>query len=97
MDIWPPKSEPMLTEIDDNCYSEASARYSDVDIMPKESPSGRFANMSNALASVTRPILFAICEWGVDFPSARAPNLGNSRRIANDIANGWSSIFRILN
>lgn len=89
--------ESILTGKDDNCYSTKSKGYPYVDTTPPVSPSGRFAYMSQALADASRPILFAICEWGVDFPSAWAPNLGSSWKIANDIANDWSSIFRILN
>ncbi len=42
-------------------------------------------------------MLFAICEWGVDFPSAWAPALGNSWRISNDIIPAFRTIARILN
>lgn len=61
------------------------------------SPSARYQNMTKALSNVDRKILFQICEWGVDFPSLWAPSLGNSWRIANDIAPEWKSIFRIVN
>lgn len=53
--------------------------------------------MSSALARVGRPILFQICEWGIDFPALWAPALGNSWRIGNDIIPAWRSIFRTLN
>lgn len=42
-------------------------------------------------------MLFAICDWGVDFPSAWAPALGNSWRIANDIIPSYRTLPRILN
>lgn len=53
--------------------------------------------MSNALKSLSRPILFQICEWGVDFPSAWAPPLANSWRITNDIIEKYATVARILN
>lgn len=42
-------------------------------------------------------MLFQICDWGVDFPAAWAPSLGNSWRIGNDISASWSSIYRLVN
>ncbi|KUJ08183.1 glycoside hydrolase [Mollisia scopiformis] len=81
----------------DNCYSDAAAGYPDADYTPAVSPSGRYANMTAALASLSRPILFQICDWGVDFPSAWAPALGNTWRITNDIIPAYRTVPRILN
>ncbi|TVY23780.1 putative alpha-galactosidase D [Lachnellula hyalina] len=81
----------------DNCYSEASADYPNTDYSPSVSPSGRYQNMSSALLATDRPIVFQICEWGVDFPSAWAPALGNSWRVTNDIIPAYRTIPRILN
>lgn len=53
--------------------------------------------MSNALSQQDRAILFQVCEWGVDFPAAWAPSLGNSWRIGNDISSSWTSIYRLVN
>lgn len=53
--------------------------------------------MTEALANTGREILFAICEWGVDFPSAWAPALGNTWRITNDIIPAWRTIYRMVN
>jgi len=53
--------------------------------------------MTAAVLSTHRPILFQICEWGVDFPSAWAPALGNSWRITNDIIPAYRTIPRIMN
>ncbi|TVY44653.1 putative alpha-galactosidase D [Lachnellula subtilissima] len=86
-----------LTVPDDNCYSEAAADYPNTDYSPTVSPSGRYQNMSSALLSTKRPIVFQICEWGVDFPSAWAPALGNSWRVTNDIIPAYRTIPRILN
>ena len=53
--------------------------------------------MTNAVLATGRPILFQICDWGVDFPSAWAPPLGNTWRISNDIIPAYRTIPRILN
>ncbi|RLL94100.1 hypothetical protein CFD26_103627 [Aspergillus turcosus] len=81
----------------DNCYSDAATGYPNVNYEPSTSPQSRYEIMSNALLHVGRPILFQICEWGVDFPALWAPELGNSWRIGNDIIPAWRSIFRTLN
>jgi len=86
-----------LTILDDDCYSEAATGYPDTDYTLVESPSGRYANMAAALLATRRPILFAICDWGVDFPSAWAPAVGNSWRITNDIIPSYRTLPRILN
>lgn len=53
--------------------------------------------MTNALATLSKPILFQICDWGVDFPSTWAPAMGNTWRITNDIIPSYSTVSRILN
>jgi alpha-galactosidase len=53
--------------------------------------------MTNALLATGRPIVFQICDWGVDFPSAWAPALGNTWRITNDIIAAYKAVPRILN
>lgn len=88
---------PILIFPDDNCYSDAAAGYPDADYTPEVSPEPRYANMTNAVLATGRPILFQICDWGVDFPSAWAPPLGNTWRIANDIIPAYGTIARILN
>ncbi|TVY45534.1 putative alpha-galactosidase D [Lachnellula occidentalis] len=81
----------------DNCYAEAATGYPNTDYSPTVSPSGRYQNMSSAILSTNRPIVFQICDWGVDFPSAWAPALGNSWRVTNDIIPAYRTIPRILN
>jgi alpha-galactosidase len=87
----------ILTIADDNCYSDVATNYPNVNYAPSTSPHPRFANMSQYLQSQDRPILFQICEWGIDFPALWAPALGHSWRIGNDITPHWRSIFRTLN
>jgi alpha-galactosidase len=83
--------------LDDDCYSEAATGYPNVDYAPVVSPSGRYANMTAAILATKRPILFQICDWGVDFPALWAPALGNSWRVTNDIIPAFRTIPRILN
>lgn len=82
---------------DDNCYSDAGQGYPDSAYTPDVSPSDHYKTMSAAVLATGRSMLFAICEWGVDFPSAWAPAIGNSWRIANDIIPAYRTIPRILN
>ncbi|KAJ8068973.1 hypothetical protein OCU04_002653 [Sclerotinia nivalis] len=81
----------------DNCYSDAATGYPNTNYAPSTSPSLRYQNMTNALATLSKPMLFQICDWGVDFPSAWAPSMGNTWRITNDIIPSYSTIPRILN
>ncbi|KAL4949819.1 alpha-galactosidase D [Aspergillus filifer] len=81
----------------DNCYSDAAANYPNVNYAPSTSPYPRFQNMSQYIQAQDRPILFQVCEWGIDFPALWAPSIGHSWRIGNDITPHWRSIFRTLN
>lgn len=81
----------------DNCYSSAERGFPNVDYAPLVSPRPRMEIMRDAVAATGRDILYQICEWGVDFPSAWAPPLGNTWRITNDIVPQWRSIWRIMN
>lgn len=81
----------------DNCYSEAATGYPNVDYAPVVSPEFRYENMTKALNGTGRSMLFQICDWGVDFPSAWAPRLGNTWRVTNDIIPAWRTIYRIVN
>ncbi len=38
----------------------------------------RYTVMSRALADTGRPISFAVCDWGQQSPSERAPPIANS-------------------
>lgn len=53
--------------------------------------------MHQAIIRTGRSILYQICDWGIDFPSAWAPTLGNTWRISNDIVPSFSTIYRIVN
>lgn len=87
----------ILTHPDDNCYSEVATGYPNTDYAPVVSPYARYKNMTQAVSATGRPMVFQICEWGLDFPSLWAPELGHTWRITNDIIPAWRSIPRILN
>ncbi|PPQ72955.1 hypothetical protein CVT26_014529 [Gymnopilus dilepis] len=82
----------------DNCYAVNATDF--VDYNPPISIEAHYVTMKDALASTKRPILFSICEWGVQDP-ARWPTsaVGNSWRISNDIGPpaSWDNLFRIIN
>ncbi|KAK2755673.1 hypothetical protein FQN54_005822 [Arachnomyces sp. PD_36] len=81
----------------DNCYSDASIGYPNVEYEPSTSPAPRFANMSRYIQETDRDILFQICEWGIDFPALWAPEYGHTWRMSNDIIPAWRTVFRIIN
>lgn len=81
----------------DNCYSDSNIGFPVTSYTPAQSPRQHYVNMQFAIQATGRHILFQICDWGIDFPSAWAPDMGNTWRIANDITPTWSSIPRILN
>lgn len=84
-----------MTPHSDNCWADG---VNNVVYFPNEDPSTRFKTMANALATVSRDIVYAICQWGIgdDLPEWAGP-IGNSWRMSNDIINNWISIFRITN
>ena len=49
-----------------------------------------YATMSDALRATGRPIVFSICEWGVNKPWLWAKNVGNLWRTTDDIYDHWS-------
>lgn len=47
--------------------------------------------MRDALNATGRPILFSMCEWGVEDPATWATDVGNSWRTTGDINDHWNS------
>jgi len=43
------------------------------------------------LNATGKPILFSMCEWGVEDPATWAPAVGNSWRTTGDINDHWDS------
>ncbi len=56
----------------------------------------QYARFRDALARSGRPIVFSICEWGVNEPWQWAPRVGNLWRTTDDIADTWSSMLANL-
>ncbi|KAF8157995.1 glycoside hydrolase family 27 protein [Crassisporium funariophilum] len=82
----------------DNCYAVNSTDF--VDFNPPISIEAHYVTMRDALAATKRPIVFSVCEWGVQDPARwPASSVGNSWRISNDIGPpaSWDNLFRIIN
>jgi alpha-galactosidase len=56
-----------------------------------------YTNMSNALYSAGRPIVFSICEWGSNKPWEWAGSVGHLWRTTGDISDNWNSMIDIFN
>lgn len=69
----------------DNCFVEPGD-----DVVP------RFTAMRDALNATGRPILYAMCEWGVGSPWLWAQAVGNSWRTTADVGNTWEDVLRGL-
>jgi len=68
----------------DNCNTDGTA------------PQVRYPKMRDALNATHRPILFSMCEWGVNNPATWAAPVGNSWRTTGDISDNWSSMLSNL-
>lgn len=76
----------MLWQIDylkyDNCYNQGEEG------TPKLS-FDRYDVMGKALNATGRPILYSMCNWGVDGPWNFATTIANSWRTSGDLTNVW--------
>jgi len=81
----------------DNCFAGSPTEF--VNHNPSFPLQPRYEVMRNALAATKRPIVFSICEWGLQDPARWAGPVGNSWRMSNDIAppTNWDSVVRIIN
>jgi alpha-galactosidase len=57
----------------------------------------RYTAMRDALAATGRPIVYSLCEWGVDQPWTWAGDVGNLWRTTGDISDNWNSLKSIVN
>jgi len=55
-----------------------------------------YTNMSNALRTAGRPIVFSICEWGSNKPWEWAGPVGHLWRTTGDISDSWNSMIDIF-
>jgi alpha-galactosidase len=62
----------------------------------QEHPWKYYQEMSNALNKTGLPILFNICNWGIQNPWEWASNMANSWRISKDIVPRWGTLMQIL-
>ncbi|GAB3814778.1 glycoside hydrolase family 27 protein [Micromonospora zhanjiangensis] len=72
----------------DNCYNNGSST--------TEQYIARYSAMRDALAATGRPIVYSICEWGVNAPWTWAPNVGNLWRTTGDIQANFNSVLNIF-
>ena len=72
----------------DNCNNAGSTT--------KEEYIARYSAMRDALAATGRPIVYSICEWGVNDPASWAGDVGNLWRTTGDIGDNWSSLKSII-
>ena len=56
----------------------------------------RYAAMRDALDAAGRPILFAVCEWGVHHPWTWAPGMAQTWRTTHDITDSYASMLAIF-
>ena len=56
----------------------------------------QYARFRDALARAGRPIVFSICEWGVNQPWEWAPRVGNLWRTTDDVEDRWPSMLANL-
>jgi alpha-galactosidase len=56
----------------------------------------RYSAMRDALAATGRPIVYSICEWGVNAPWTWAGGVGNLWRTTGDIGPSFSSMLSIF-
>lgn len=68
----------------DNCFDTGT------------SPKVRYPPMRDALNKTGRPILFSMCEWGVEDPASWARPVGNSWRTTYDINDQWNTAMKLM-
>jgi alpha-galactosidase len=73
----------------DNCNNNGSTT--------KQQYIDRYTAMRDALAATGRPIVYSICEWGVNDPASWAGDVGNLWRTTGDISDNWNSLKSIVN
>ncbi|HZC72296.1 MAG TPA: NPCBM/NEW2 domain-containing protein [Jatrophihabitans sp.] len=73
----------------DNCNNAGSTT--------KQEYIDRYSAMRDALAATGRPIVYSICEWGVNDPATWAGDVGNLWRTTGDISDNWNSLKSIVN
>src|SRR3989440_17530 len=72
----------------DNCNNAGSTT--------REQYIARYSAMRDALAKTGRPIVYSLCEWGVNNPWEWGAGVGNLWRTTGDIGDNWASLKNII-
>jgi alpha-galactosidase len=72
----------------DNCNNAGSTT--------REQYIARYSAMRDALAKTGRPIVYSLCEWGVNNPWEWGGDVGNLWRTTGDIGDNWASLRNIV-
>ncbi len=72
----------------DNCNNASDGTLADYQ--------SRYTAMGDALKATGRPIVYSICEWGVNDPASWAGSIGNLWRTTGDINDSWGSLKSII-
>jgi hypothetical protein len=88
--VWAAEVQPLLVE---NCFVlktmfKQKRRCACLPIV--------FLQCRDALNATGRPIVFSLCEWGIDRPQTWGPRVGNAWRTSGDIDVTWDSMLRCL-
>jgi alpha-galactosidase len=82
-------------EIDARTYAAWGVDYVKIDWCNAEGLDAptQYTKLRDALARSGRPIVFSICEWGLNRPWEWAPATGNLWRTTGDISDRWDSMI----
>jgi alpha-galactosidase len=82
---------------DARTYAEWGVDYIKVDWCHAEGldPQVQYAKFHDALVRAGRPIVFSICNWGIDGPWLWGPHTGNLWRTTGDISDHWDRMSLI--
>lgn len=72
----------------DNCNNQSDGSLADYQ--------ARYTAMGDALKATGRPIVYSLCEWGVNDPASWAGDIGNLWRTTGDINDSWGSLKGII-
>lgn len=89
---------------DDNCYADGALASENAPKNSRTDFPSRYSVMWNALQAVGISNML-VCQWGVPYsassglegPDQWTGNLSTSFRLADDIASGWTNVYRIYN
>lgn len=91
-------------KLDDNCYADGPSSSQNAPKGARTDFPTRFSVMWNALKAVGIPRML-VCQWGVPYSASTGlegpvdwtAGISTSFRLSDDIATGWSNVYRIYN